>query len=74
MASHSTGEGLSPRKLLPLQMPLASPACHLGFRLIGSKAKVPTSPYLGLINLPGQLTELSTFPSLLEDVIKDTDE
>lgn len=68
------GEGLSPWRPLPLQMPITSPGCRLGFRLMGSKAKFPTSPSLGLINLPAQLTELSTFPSLLEDVIKDTDE
>ena len=39
-------------------MPVTSPGCYLYFWPTGYKSELPTSPFLGSINLPEWLTEL----------------
>ena len=63
IVSDFTGWGLSPTRLLslrysPLQMPVTSPCRYLFFWPTGYRSEVPTTPFLGSINLLQRLTEL----------------
>ena len=56
--SHSLRPQSCKTALPPLQMPITSPGCHLCFWPTGYRPEVPTTPFLGSINLLEQLTEL----------------
>ena len=57
LISDSTGEGLGPARLSPLQTPIASPDCHLCFWPVGCPSEVPMTAYLVSGNSLGWLTE-----------------
>ena len=52
------GSILQDYPLQPLQMPITSPGCHLGFWPTGYRLEVPMTPSLGSINLLEWLTKL----------------
>ena len=57
-ASDPISKGLGPIRLAPLlHIPVSSTDCHLSWQT-GYKSEVPTTPSLGLINLPEGLIEL----------------
>ena len=57
-------------------MPVTSPDYHLCFRYTGYRSEVPTTPFLGSINLLERLTELRETLTYIYQFIKghDTDE